>query len=112
MKAEKVAWEKGYDGDEYPICPKCGELAYFFDKCCFCGQVFDEDDEKLQAFNNPVMVEKDGYTATQTSNNHIHVADSKGRLVYHAQCTEKKSRKELYGVIDFVKNIRGRRGDL
>lgn len=112
MKAEKVAWEQGLDGEEYPICPKCFELAYFFDKCVFCGQIFDTEDEKLQAFNNPVMVEKDGYTATQSSNKHVHVTDSKGRLVYHASSTRKMSREELCKTIDFVKGIKGRRGDL
>lgn len=98
---KKVTWEEDYDGGEYPMCPNCGELAYFYDKCCFCGQVFDQDDEKLKAFCNPVEVEKDGYIICQASNHHIHIYNSYGQMVYHASCTKAMTAEELEKHLDF-----------
>lgn len=95
-KPKKVAWETGYDGvRQDPICPNCHEYAYERDKCVFCGQLFDQDDEKMAEYCNPTLIEKDGYTIVQTFNNHIHVYNADGRMVSHASCTRKFSDDEL-----------------
>ena len=36
-RAKPIVWEAGYGGN-YPACPRCGELVYYTDMCCFCGQ--------------------------------------------------------------------------
>lgn len=105
-KPKKVAWEKDYDGSKYPICPTCGELAYYFDKCCFCGQVFDQNDKKIAEFNRTVQIERDGYTIVQAHNCHIHVYDADGRFVSHASCTKKMTEDELIKHLEFIISLR------
>lgn len=39
QKPREIVWEKGYGGT-YPACPRCHELIYYENRCCFCGQPF------------------------------------------------------------------------
>lgn len=55
----KCKWERDYDGirdaytAEMPVCPSCEEPLYETDRCVFCGQEIDQDDEKLQKWLEP-----------------------------------------------------------
>lgn len=44
------------DGTTFPICPSCGEIAYEYDRCLFCGQRFDKgsfpDEEERNTVKN------------------------------------------------------------
>lgn len=37
MPAREIVWRDTYGGS-YPACPRCGEMVYYIDMCCFCGQ--------------------------------------------------------------------------
>lgn len=100
---QKVEWIDDYDGSKYPACPSCGEPAYYHDKCCFCGQAFEQDDEALREFNHSIQIEKDGYTVIQTSNNHVHIYAPDGTLLSHATCTKRMTEKELEKHLEFMK---------
>ena len=102
-KPKKVVWIDDYDGSKFPACPKCYEPAYYEDECCFCGQVFEQD-EAVKEFNRTTQVEKDGYIVVQAPNNHIHVYDPDGKMISHASCTEKMTEKGLLKHLDFVLN--------
>ena len=102
---KKVVLIPDYDGSDYPSCPTCGEIAYYLDKCCFCGQVFDQEDERLKEFNQTVQIERDGYTIVQASNCHIHVYNADGKMIYHASCTKKMTEDELIHHLEFVKSL-------
>ena len=41
---------------EMPFCPNCGEPLYETDRCVFCDQEIDQDDEKLQEWLKPPEV--------------------------------------------------------
>ena len=41
----------------YPCCPNCNEPLYEVDKCVFCGQEIDQEDEKLQQWLEPPEIE-------------------------------------------------------
>lgn len=101
---KKVVWEDDYDGSKYPLCPSCNELAYYLDKCCFCGQVFDQDDEALKEFNHTTQIERDGYTVVQAHNNHVHIYGPDGEMISHASCTTKMTERELEKHLDFMLN--------
>ena len=38
-KPLQIEWEEFYKGPA-PVCPRCHELVYYQEKCCFCGQRF------------------------------------------------------------------------
>ena len=38
-KPTGIVWKMSYGGSA-PHCPHCGELVYYEDRCCFCGQRF------------------------------------------------------------------------
>ena len=101
---KKVVWMDDFDGGKYPACPSCNELAYYSDKCCFCGQVFDQEDDALQEFHHSMQIEKDGYTIIQTHNNHVHIYGPDGEFVSHGTCSSKMTEKELLLHLEFVLN--------
>ena len=39
-KPKDVVWVPGYGGKNYPCCPRCMDIAYYADRCIFCGQRF------------------------------------------------------------------------
>lgn len=45
-----VNWTTGEPVGEIPICPRCYNPLYETDKCVFCGQEIEQDDEKLKAW--------------------------------------------------------------
>lgn len=102
---QKIVWIDDYDGGKYPACPNCKEPAYFFDKCCFCGQVFVQNDEDLRQIDHYVQIERDGYIVTQAANNHIHIYSADGTLLCHTACTKKMTEKELEGHLEFMKKV-------
>lgn len=102
---KKIAWIPDYEGGYYPNCPTCGEIAYYLDKCCFCGQAFEQEDEKIAEFDHSVQIERDGYTIIQASNYHVHVYDADGRMISHASCTRKFTEDELIQHLEFVKKL-------
>lgn len=58
----KCKWERDYNymtgglTGAYPICPNCNEPLYETDKCVFCGQEIDQEDERLQDWLKPPEV--------------------------------------------------------
>ena len=54
MSKLKCKWQRGFDfcteklTGEMPFCPSCNEPLYEIDRCVFCGQEIDQDDEKLK----------------------------------------------------------------
>jgi hypothetical protein len=106
---QKVIWIDDPGGGKFPACPTCKEPAYFADKCCFCGQAFEQDDEKLREFDHSVQIERDGYTIIQASNYHVHIYDPDGRTISHIACTRKLTEKDLEEQLEFVKEFREER---
>jgi hypothetical protein len=86
MKKVKWRWEYGV---YIPVCPYCYEFAYHKDKCEFCEKEYKWVDKSK---DREVIVGE--YTVVQASNHHIHIYKGE-RMVLHASCTKKKSRKEL-----------------
>ena len=41
-KPREIVWRDSYGGS-YPACPRCGEMVYYQDMCCFCGQRFKDN---------------------------------------------------------------------
>ncbi len=63
MSKLKCKWQRGFDfcteklTGEMPFCPSCNEPLYEIDRCVFCGQEIDQDDEKLKEWLEPPEVE-------------------------------------------------------
>jgi hypothetical protein len=102
MKRKKIVWRKEYGEGFYPFCPYCGEFAYEQDKCHFCGKPY----KWVKDPTPPRVVEVDGHKVIQASSNHIHIYDSTGRLVYHASCTKKKTKRQLKKEFKFYKELK------
>jgi hypothetical protein len=102
MKQKKIVWRKEYGEGRYPFCPYCGEFAYDQDKCVFCGKAYKWVDNPTP----PRVVEIDGHKVVQTSSNHIHIVNAEGRLVYHAICTKRKTKRQLKECYKFYKELK------
>ena len=102
-KVKKVKWKRDW-GVYVPFCPYCNELAYEHDHCVFCGKKYEWVEGKIK----PTVVEHEGYTIVQCTNNHIQVYKD-NRLVLHASCNKKMTEDELKGQVAFLKDVR--RGD-
>ena len=99
MKKVKWKWDHGVF---VPFCPYCREPAYVKDHCVFCNKKYEwVDDHKHQ----PTVVEHNGYTIIQCTNNHIQIYKD-GRIVMHASCTEKKTVEELKEQVAFLESMR------
>lgn len=97
---KKVKWK--WDCDVYvPRCPYCSEPAYEEDHCVFCGKKY----EWVEGKHKPTVVEHNGYTIIQCTNNHIQIYKN-GRIVMHASCTEKKTVEELKEQVAFLESMR------
>lgn len=96
---KKVKWENDVDGGKYPFCPYCYEFAYEKDHCVFCGKKY-----RWVGGWRDRQVTVGEYTVVQTSNNNINVAKG-GRLVYHAQCTKRLSRRALKKYVAFYESM-------
>ncbi len=96
---KEVVWIREGDGGIYPFCPYCHEFAYEKSHCVFCGEKYRWVDKVKER-----KVTVGEYTVVQTSNNHVSIAKG-GRLVYHAQCTKRLSRRELKKQVAFYESI-------
>lgn len=96
----KVEWLEECDGGKYPFCPYCNEFAYEKDHCVFCGKKYKWVEKGRKAR----MVTVGEYTVVQASNNHITI--TKGdRMVYHASCTKRMSKRKLRKHVDFYEEL-------
>lgn len=100
-KIKKVVWRKEF-GTEYPFCPYCNEFAYEKDHCVFCGKEYEWVEG---SGGEPTIIEHNGYTIVQCTNNHIQIYKD-GRIVMHASCTKKMTEEELRGQVAFLEMIR------
>lgn len=63
MTKAKCKWIRDYNYQTggltgaMPFCPNCEEPLYETDKCVFCGQEIDQDDERLQEWLKPPEIE-------------------------------------------------------
>ena len=89
-KISKVKWRWDW-GCFIPLCPYCNEPAYEKDYCVFCLKDYKWVDRSKER-----MVIVGDYTIVQTSNNHISVTKD-GRMVLHASCTKRMSKRKLKG---------------
>ena len=104
---KKVEWRRWYGDILYPFCPYCGEFAYEKDHCVFCEKEY----KWVQRGRKGRVVTVGEYTVVQTSNNHISI--TKGdRMVYHAQCTKRLSKRKLKKQVAFYETLCAeRKGD-
>lgn len=98
---KKVKWLIEGDGKEkYPFCPYCNEFAYEKDHCVFCGKQY----KWREGWRKDRVVSVGEYTVVQTTNNHISI--TKGdRMVFHAQCTKRLSKRKLKKQVDFYEQL-------
>jgi hypothetical protein len=98
MKKVKWTWDWGV---YVPLCPYCNELVYDKEKCVFCGKKY----EWVEGKHQPTVIEHNGYTIVQCTNNHIQVYKD-GHIVYHASCTKKMTEDELKEQVAFLESLR------
>ena len=65
----------------------------------FCGKKYRMHEKRMER-----KVTVGEYTVVQTSNNHISI-EKGGRLVYHAQCTKRLSRRALKKHVAFYESL-------
>ena len=41
QKPREIIWLESYGG-KYPACPRCHEMVYYENRCCFCGLPFKD----------------------------------------------------------------------
>ena len=88
MKKVKWRWDMGC---YIAFCPYCNEPAYEKDYCVFCFKDYKWVDKSKER-----MVIVGDYTIIQASNKHIQVYKD-GRMVFHASCTKRLSKRKLRG---------------
>lgn len=99
---KKVKWT--YDlGVSIAHCPYCDVRAYVKDHCVYCGKKYKWVDCGKEA--EPTVVEHNGYTIIQCTNNHIQIYKD-GRIVMHASCTKKMTEEELKEQVAFLEDLR------
>ena len=98
MKKVKWRWDMGcYES----FCPYCDEPTYWEDHCVFCGKEY----KWRRGRHSSRSVEVGKYTVVQTTGKSIYIYDNEdNRMLYHATCTKKLSKRKLKG---FVKQLRG-----
>lgn len=42
-KPRPLIWDKYWEGSDFPICPRCGEMPHSLKACYFCGQRFTKE---------------------------------------------------------------------
>ena len=95
---KKVKWRWEYDC-YIPLCPYCNEITYGKDHCVFCSQPYKWVDKSKDRWVNVGE-----YTVVQVSNKHIHIYKGE-RLVLHAQCTKRKSKRQLKKMVKDYEEI-------
>ena len=45
-KPRPVIWDKYWEGTDFPICPRCGEMPHSLKACYFCGQRFTKEENE------------------------------------------------------------------
>ena len=70
------------------------------DRCVFCGKEYQWCKGKKK--DRVVIVGE--YTVVQTTNNHISITKD-GRMVYHAQCTKRLSKRKLKKHVDYYEQL-------
>lgn len=95
---KKVKWIWEFDC-YVPLCPYCNELAYEIDHCVFCNKEYKWVDKSK---DRKVTVGE--YTVVQASNNHISITKD-DRMVLHASCTKKKSKRQLKKMVEHYEKI-------
>lgn len=98
---KKVNWLIEGDGGKFPFCPYCNEFAYEQDHCVFCGKKYKWRESWWRKERSVIVGE---YTVVQTTNNHIGITKG-GRMVYHAQCTKRLSKRQLKKHVDYYKEL-------
>lgn len=99
---KKVKWTRDW-GVYVPLCPYCNECAYKKDHCVFCKKPYQWVDGGKKA--QPTVVEHNGYTIIQCTNNHIQIYKDE-RIVMHCSCTKKMTEEELKGQVEFLESLR------
>lgn len=97
---KEVVWHSEFGEGLFPFCPYCDEFAYEEDHCVFCKKPYKWVDSPIK----DTMVEVGEYTVVQTTNNHISITKG-GRMVYHAQCTKRLSKRELKKHVNFYEQL-------
>lgn len=87
---KKVKWKWDW-GCYIPLCPYCNEPVYDKDHCVFCKKKYKWVDKSKER-----IVTVGEYTIVQASNYHIHVYKGE-RMVFHASCTKRMSKRKLKG---------------
>lgn len=84
------------------ICPNCGDIPYDKEVCQLCGQklIWKEKPKKYQ----DIVVEKDGYRATQIYGSWSIYIENKNQLLTISKCTRRFTKKELLKMIEKVKD--------
>ena len=96
---KRVKWVKEWDGGKYPYCPHCNELAIDKDYCVFCLKEY-----KWRGKSRVRTVVVGDYIVRQTSSKHVSI--TKGdRMVYHAQCTKRLSKRQLKNHVKFYEDL-------
>lgn len=90
----KVIWRWEY-GVYVPFCPYCDEPAYDKDRCVFCGREYEYTEGEYK----PTEVLYKGYTAFQSTNNHITIYKN-GETISHISCDSKMTESELLKMIE------------
>ena len=93
---KKVKWLIEADGGKYAFCPYCNEFAYEEDHCVFCGKKY----KWVEKGRRSRKVTVGDYTVLQASNNHVSITKG-GKMVYHAQCTKRLSKRNLRKQVAF-----------
>ena len=99
-KIKRIVWRREFGG-EYPFCPYCNEYACEQDHCVFCGKKY----EWVEGSAKPTVVEHNGYTIFQCTNNDIQIYKD-NRIVLYASCAKKMTEEELKGQIAFLEAMR------
>jgi hypothetical protein len=94
---KKVNWRWDW-GLYVPFCPYCDEHAYEEGHCLFCNKEYEWVEGK---YKNTV-VEHNGYTIVQETNNHIQLYKD-GEIILFASCEKKMSEDELKEMIERYK---------
>ena len=97
MKKVKWKWDLGC---YIPLCPYCNEFAIEQDHCVFCEKEYKWVDKSKER-----IVTVDDYTIVQTSNKHIQVYKGE-RMVLHASCTKRMSKRKLKKYADLCEILR------
>lgn len=97
---ETIKWR--WDHEVYvPFCPHCDNPAYNKKKCAFCGRSYKWEKSEIK----PTVVEHNGYTVIQCTNNDILVYKN-GRIIMQLACIKRKTVEELKEFADAIQTYK------